>query len=324
MMLSQQQMTAETTISEEDYFRKIQLYLQKSLIGSDGLKVTLQPEGLASLSCQFSPASTNRADLSQMFKQLQSVRHLKIEGAGLRILPSLRQRHTSEMPVINLAMFPFLESIHLVKAHSYKLFGFSSLRHSLKRVVIRDSFVNLDQFFVSCLNDEVADAAPWKSLTFFSFRGGNLSTTGSCLPLLTNLKVFDLSYNCLTAIEDFFHSITLVDLNLGFNQLANLSDINLRIGAVSTLILSKNKISELGTLSKLYSLKTLDLSFNLISSFSEVQGLKRLPELSSLSLVGNPLTFTENYRITCLTIFAGQIQAGPFSLDEMLTTRNAI
>jgi hypothetical protein len=307
-------------ISEEEFFHKIQSYLQKQRDNkADALKVTLQPEGLASLSLHF---STQKPELKDMFDQLQTVRHLKIEGGNLQILSSRPQRHVLELPLVNLALFPFLEGLHLLKAHSFKMFGLSSLRHCIKRVTIRDSIVSFDQFFSSCLNDAVSDSTPWKSLNFCSFRGGSINSTGKSLLLLNKLTVLDLSYNCLSSIEDYFNCVNLVDLNLGFNRINNLSDINLRIGAISTLILSNNKIKELGALNKLFSLKILDLSFNLITAFSEVQSLKRLPELSSLSLIGNPLTFAENYRINTLMIFSGQIEVGPFALDELIATSN--
>ena len=72
-----------------------------------------------------------------------------------------------------------------------------------------------------------------------------------------------------------------------------------RFSRLSTLLLSNNHISRIGPQlgEQLANLETVILSNNRIESLSEVDHLKSCEKLAALSLVGNPVTRRQHYRL---------------------------
>ena len=100
----------------------------------------------------------------------------------------------------------------------------------------------------------------------------------------------------------------LDELNLSYNHLSDLTDINAKLGNIRVLSLQNNQIKEIGGLEKLYSLERLDLSNNLISTANRVEGLGGLPNLHTLWVQGNPLTASETYRVDVYTAFGSRFE----------------
>lgn len=62
------------------------------------------------------------------------------------------------------------------------------------------------------------------------------------------------------------------------------------------LVLRNNALTSLRGIENLKSLEGLDISYNMISNFSELEILTGLPLLLSLWLEGNPICFARWYR----------------------------
>lgn len=69
------------------------------------------------------------------------------------------------------------------------------------------------------------------------------------------------------------------------------------------LVLRNNALTSLHGIENLKSLEGLDVSYNIISSFSEIELLTDLPSLRSLWLEGNPLCCARWYRAQVFSIF---------------------
>lgn len=69
------------------------------------------------------------------------------------------------------------------------------------------------------------------------------------------------------------------------------------------LVLRNNALTTLRGIENLKSLEGLDLSFNVISNFSEIEILAGLPSLQSLWLEGNPLCSARWYRSQVFSLF---------------------
>lgn len=124
--------------------------------------------------------------------------------------------------------------------------------------------------------------------------------------LLTSVKSIDLSNNLIAHVENLQSCWKLEWLNLAFNRVSDISNINQMVGNLKALYLRNNNIANIEGLEKLYSLEILDLANNKVTAFSEVELLSKLPLLSTLWLMGNPVAQLDNYRNTTLRIFAKQ------------------
>lgn len=65
---------------------------------------------------------------------------------------------------------------------------------------------------------------------------------------------------------------------------------------IAKLVLRNNALTTLHGIENLKSLEDLDVSYNIISNFSELEFLVGLPSLQSLWLEGNPLCCARWYR----------------------------
>ena len=104
-------------------------------------------------------------------------------------------------------------------------------------------------------------------------------------------------------MKNLEHNPYLDMLNVSSNNLIDLVNIHKVIGNIRVLSLSKNNIMDLGDIGKLYSLEKLDLAFNKIPDFSQIQKLSTLPLLTHIVLRGNPIAQYPNYRTTFFSCF---------------------
>lgn len=92
-------------------------------------------------------------------------------------------------------------------------------------------------------------------------------------------------------------------LSLNNNLIEDLSNWCMELGNIERLNLAGNKIKTLRGLSRLRSIKSLDLSCNLISDIAEVDELTGLPILEVLGLNGNPIALEVDYRSRVIARF---------------------
>ena len=116
---------------------------------------------------------------------------------------------------------------------------------------------------------------------------------------LTSLKVLNLSFNCISRIENL--PPNLEELYLNGNQVDHIAlNLNKPINSMYHLGLSRNKVRQtaLSQIVKIFpNLFCLDLSFNELCEIdSTIAWIKNLSSLKMLSLEGNPLILTANYQ----------------------------
>ena len=96
--------------------------------------------------------------------------------------------------------------------------------------------------------------------------------------------------NKLKSIDMFQDCTNLEILDLSFNEIDHVTDINMAIGNVTKLNLAHNLLESTDGLQKLFALQDLDISHNSITSMREIRRLASLPCLENLRLQGNPIT----------------------------------
>ena len=106
--------------------------------------------------------------------------------------------------------------------------------------------------------------------------------------------------NNVDVVENLTQLTRLSVLELADNNVSEAVDLNAKLGQVERIDLSHNKLKSLSGLSRLYSLRHLNVAANRIKDLDSVRPVSGLPCLESLNLQGNVVTTIVDYRSVCL------------------------
>ncbi|KAM9780509.1 LOW QUALITY PROTEIN: dynein regulatory complex subunit 3-like [Neosynchiropus ocellatus] len=112
----------------------------------------------------------------------------------------------------------------------------------------------------------------------------------------TSLTKIELNNNCIKKIEGLDHLIHLQWLNLSFNCIEKIDGLN-SLRKLEFLNLTANKIKVIENMDSLEKLTLLSIAFNCIDKFEIVLYLRKLKNLKTLNIHGNPFPTTENYKL---------------------------
>ncbi|KAG7944831.1 hypothetical protein I3843_15G123800 [Carya illinoinensis] len=227
----------------------------------------------------------------------------------LRLLPSLKVVSTLPPPSrdptpLSLRPFGRLRILELrgcdLSATAAR--GLLELRHTLEKLICYNSTDALRHIFASRIA-EIKGSPQWNRLSFVSCACNGLVLMDESLQLLPAVETLDLSRNKFAKVDNLRKCAKLKHLDLGFNNLRSISyfrEVSCRIGK---LVLRNNALTTLHGIENLKSLEGLDVSYNIISNFSEIEFLVCLPSLRSLWLEGNPLCCARWYRVQVFSYF---------------------
>lgn len=237
----------------------------------------------------------------------------------LRLLPSLKVVSMLPPPGRDptpLYLLPFgrLKILELrgcnLSASAAK--GLLELRHTLEKLICHNSTDALRHIFTSRIA-EIKDSPQWNRLSFVSCACNGLMLMDESLQLLPAAETIDLSRNKFAKVDSLRKCTKLKHLDLGFNNLRSISSFSEVSCQILKLVLRNNALTTLRGIENLKSLEGLDLSFNVISNFSEIEILAGLPSLQSLWLEGNPLCSARWYRSQVFSLF---LHPDKLKLDE--------
>ncbi|KAK6249817.1 hypothetical protein SCA6_003822 [Theobroma cacao] len=166
--------------------------------------------------------------------------------------------------------------------------GLLELRHTLEKIICHNSTDALRHVFASRIA-EIKGSPQWNRLSFVSCACNRLVLMDESLQLLPAVETLDLSRNKFAKVDNLRKCARLKHLDLGFNQLQTISSFSEVSCRIVKLVLRNNALTTLRGIETLKSLEGLDVSYNIISNFSELEFLASLPSLQSLWLEGNPL-----------------------------------
>ncbi|XVF09436.1 hypothetical protein REPUB_Repub07fG0092500 [Reevesia pubescens] len=178
--------------------------------------------------------------------------------------------------------------------------GLLELRHTLEKIICHNSTDALRHVFASRIA-EIKGSPQWNRLSFVSCACNRLLLMDESLQLLPAVETLDLSRNKFAKVDNLRKCAKLKHLDLGFNQLRSIS--SLVSCHVVKLVLRNNALTTLRGIENLKSLEGLDVSYNIISNFSELEFLAGLSSLQSLWLEGNPLCCARWYRAQVFSYF---------------------
>uniref|UniRef100_A0A7N0UGZ6 Uncharacterized protein n=1 Tax=Kalanchoe fedtschenkoi TaxID=63787 RepID=A0A7N0UGZ6_KALFE len=190
--------------------------------------------------------------------------------------------------------------------------GLLELRHTLEKLICHNSTDSLRHVFASRIAD-IKDSPKWNRLQVVSCARNNLVLMDESLQLLPAVGTLDLSRNKFPAVDNLHKCTRLKHLDLGFNHLRTIAPLAKVSCQIVKLVLRNNALTSLCGIENLKSLEGLDICYNIISNFKELEVLASLPCISSLWLEGNPICCARWYRAQ---MFSFLIQPEKLKLDE--------
>ncbi|XP_024948214.1 uncharacterized protein LOC102607018 isoform X7 [Citrus sinensis] len=197
--------------------------------------------------------------------------------------------------------------------------GLLELRHTLEKIICHNSTNALRHVFASRIV-EIKDSPQWNRLSFVSCSCNRLVIMDESLQLLPAVETLDLSRNKFAKVDNLRKCVNLKHLDLGFNNLRSIAAFSevwthspilcpccgiMQVSChIVKLVLRNNALTTLRGIENLKSLEGLDISYNIISTFSELEFLASLPYLLNLWLEGNPLCCSRWYRAQVFSYFA--------------------
>lgn len=181
--------------------------------------------------------------------------------------------------------------------------GLLELRHTLEKLICHNSTAALRHVFASRIAD-IRGSPQWNRLSFISCACNDLVLMDESLRLLPVAETLDLSRNKFTKVDNLSKCTRLKYLDLGFNHLRTIASFGFEASRnIVKLVLRNNALITLRGIENLKSLEGLDVSYNIISSFPEIEILAGLPSMECLWLEGNPLCSTRWYREQVFSLF---------------------
>lgn len=181
--------------------------------------------------------------------------------------------------------------------------GLLELRNTLEKIICHNSTDALRHIFAGRIV-EIQDCPAWTRLSFVSCASNKMVLMDESLQLLPAVETLDLSRNRFAKIANLHKCMQLKYLDLGFNSIRTISSLNEVTARISKLILRNNALTTLHGIENLTTLEGLDLSFNMISNFAEIELLSSLPVLESVWLEGNPISCARLYREQVFSFFS--------------------
>ncbi|KAA0058152.1 Leucine rich repeat 4 [Cucumis melo var. makuwa] len=228
----------------------------------------------------------------------------------LRLLTSLKVVSVLPQPLRDptpLSLLPF-GSLKVLELRGCDLStsaarGLLELRQTLEKIICHNSTDALRHVFASRIV-EVKNSPQWNRLSFVSCACNGLVLMDESLQLLPAVETLDLSRNKFAKVDNLRKCVKLKHLDLGFNHLRTVASFNEVPSHITKLVLRNNALTTLRGIENLKSLEGLDVSYNIISNFSELEFLVDITSLQNLWLEGNPLCCARWYRAHVFSLFS--------------------
>ncbi|XP_010500387.1 PREDICTED: uncharacterized protein LOC104777771 isoform X2 [Camelina sativa] len=307
-------------VTGDRYIEKLQKFLEQeaeSLLEETTI-LKLNPAGLHYLHLRLeslrelermlsgAPVDYLRAYVSDLgdYRALEQLRRM------LRILTSVKVVSTLPSPARDptpLSLIPF-GRLKVLELRSCDLStspakGLLELRHTLEKIICHNSTDALRHVFASRIA-EITNSPEWNKLAVISCACNRLVLMDESLQLLPAAESLDLSRNKFAKVDNLRRCTKLKHLDLGFNHLRTVSHLSQVSCHLVKLVLRNNALTTLRGIENLKSLAGLDVSYNIISNFSELEFLWSLSALKELWLEGNPVCCARWYRVHVFSYIA--------------------
>ncbi|ENN74261.1 hypothetical protein D910_03526 [Dendroctonus ponderosae] len=146
----------------------------------------------------------------------------------------------------------------------------------------------------------------WDALETLDLSHNNLVDIDKTIHLAVSLKHLILNHNKISTISNLMHLPRLEELSIVNNLITICDQLHTKVGNIKSLNLSQNNVVTTKGFKKLYSLENLDLSCNKITEIEDLRYLGNLPCLENITLTGNNVSTTIDYRVKVLELFGNR------------------
>ncbi|KAJ1649667.1 hypothetical protein IWQ61_009317, partial [Dispira simplex] len=161
---------------------------------------------------------------------------------------------------------------------------------------------------------------PWGNLRYLVLVNDGIHTLPDPVALLLTTCVrLSLTHNRLDVVpESLRQLVSLQALDLSFNTLSSVANVDTTLGNITHLSLRGNQLRDLTGLYKLWALEVLDVRDNQLESRDSLVRLVGLPQLRELWLAGNP--YHTHPECCVLLFFTFQAKGRTIRLDGRYPT----
>lgn len=197
---------------------------------------------------------------------------------------------------IDISKFRSLRKLEIQKVSSEHIVGIQQMRAHLHEIVCTRSIRCVQEIICHCGGDK-SNGFIWNELKVADFSFNGLKTIDTSLEFAPWLQNINLSHNKLVSVDAIKWLPNLKVLDLSFNCLTHVPMFHVEAAKkLKFLNLTNNFIEDLSPLSRLDALSELDLSGNCLMDHGSLLPLSTLMALSFLNLKGNPLACHPKHR----------------------------
>lgn len=254
----------------------------------------------------------DKANYTDVFKQKKKVTEMRFEGGNVHELPIDLFIHYRNVKTLSLYDCEYREIKQTCLENAYDLISFESRLNKLKTLsaFIFQHTTKLEYLFLS--NNEIEFINPdaffgLEKLKYLDLSWNRLrSIKNDIFYILKNLDEINLSFNKIHELD--YYNLNVKKIGLSNNRLTSLNikgsiikilssnnkitSLHIESDIIENLDLNNNSINDLRNISKLTSIKYLDVSYNNIET-DTYSNLNSLSELIELNLV--------DVQLCCLT-----------------------
>ncbi len=206
----------------------------------------------------------------------------------------------------DLVTFKNLTSLTLESIRCSRITSLGSLRNTLKSLTAHMCWLNSISDMLLCDETEEEDneMPKWTCLEYLDLSDNEISILDSSIGLAPKLKTLRVNHNQITKIENLTPLSDLSELEISENLISETKDLHTKLGQITSIDMSFNRIHSLVGFSRLYSLQHLSLAGNRVEDFdADVRPISQLPCLESLNLQSNRVTSVVDYRLKVFESF---------------------
>ncbi|KAF4520779.1 hypothetical protein B566_EDAN011431 [Ephemera danica] len=243
-----------------------------------------------------------RLDFSHVLDFCSQLNTVQVEGSNLELNSS--NIVPNKLP-FDLIAFKNLQHLSMSDISVNNICDAQSLRSNLLILTIHNSLIRNIVSLAMCdvMHKDIPNAGSefiWKKLVELDLSHNCLEEIDESLKLMPNLRKLKLDHNRLSSVKGLTHLPRLSHLSLAANNFESVDNLHTKLGNILSLNMAENRIKCLAGFSKLYSLERLELASNAVVEISEARYLSSLPCLEYLTLTGNPVAATVDYRTRVL------------------------